>query len=118
MPTKSIAIRLPDELYEYLVSRAENEHRTLSNIIIYLLYDRMIRDELNKIDRINEIRYKLDRCSTKLTSKIVLSDENEKQELLQEKESIKIAMDIICEYGQKLVSEQNKRDKCKKNELR
>ena len=39
MPTKSIAVRLPDELYDYLVARAEKEHRTLSNMIISLLMD-------------------------------------------------------------------------------
>ena len=37
MPTKPIAVRLPDELYEYLVARAEKEHRTLSNMIISIL---------------------------------------------------------------------------------
>ena len=37
MPTKSIAVRLPDALYDYLVARAEKEHRTLSNMIISLL---------------------------------------------------------------------------------
>ena len=37
MPTKSIAVRLPDELLEYLTKRAEKEHRTLSNMIISIL---------------------------------------------------------------------------------
>lgn len=39
MTTKSISVRLPDELYDYLVARAEKEHRTLSNMIIALLTD-------------------------------------------------------------------------------
>lgn len=34
MPTKTIAVRIPDALYDYLVARAEKEHRTLSNMII------------------------------------------------------------------------------------
>ena len=45
MPTKSIAVRLPDELYDYLVARAENEHRTLSNMVIALLLDAKDFDE-------------------------------------------------------------------------
>lgn len=32
--TKSIAVRIPVELYEYLTKRAENENRTLSNMIV------------------------------------------------------------------------------------
>lgn len=39
MPTKSIAIRIPDDLYEYLLNRAQKEHRTLSNLVIYILLD-------------------------------------------------------------------------------
>jgi len=39
MPTKSVAIRIPVELYEYLTERAEREHRTLSNMIISLMED-------------------------------------------------------------------------------
>ena len=45
MPTKSIAVRLPDELYDYLVDRAEKEHRTLSNMIISLLLDAKKHDK-------------------------------------------------------------------------
>ena len=41
MPTKSIAVRLPDALYVYLVARAEKEHRTLSNMVIAILLDEM-----------------------------------------------------------------------------
>jgi len=37
MPTKTIAIRLPEDLLEYLTKRAEKEHRNLSNMIISLL---------------------------------------------------------------------------------
>ena len=43
MPTKSIAIRIPDDLYEYLVNRAQKEHRTLSNLIVSILLD--VREE-------------------------------------------------------------------------
>ena len=39
MPTKSISLRIPEELYQYLVNRAEKEHRTLSNMIVSLLAD-------------------------------------------------------------------------------
>jgi len=39
MPTKTIAIRLPEDLLEYLTKRAEKEHRTLSNMIIAILLD-------------------------------------------------------------------------------
>ena len=45
MPTKSIAVRLPDELYDYLVARAEKEHRTLSNMVIALLLDAKDADD-------------------------------------------------------------------------
>ena len=44
MPTKSIAVRIPDELYYYLVERAEKERRTLSNMIISLLMDAKEKD--------------------------------------------------------------------------
>lgn len=37
MPTKSVAIRLPEELVEWLKSKAEREHRTLSNVIVDIL---------------------------------------------------------------------------------
>ena len=39
MPTKSVSLRLPEELYQYLTDRAEREHRTLSNLIVSLLLD-------------------------------------------------------------------------------
>ena len=37
MPTKSVAIRLPEELIEWLKAKAEREHRTLSNVIVDIL---------------------------------------------------------------------------------
>ena len=37
MPTKSVAIRLPEELVEWLKAKAESEHRTLSNVIVDIL---------------------------------------------------------------------------------
>lgn len=43
MPTKSVSLRLPEELYQYLVDRAECEHRTLSNLIVSILLDAMER---------------------------------------------------------------------------
>ncbi len=41
MLTKSVSLRLPEELYQYLADRAEREHRTLSNLIVSLLLDAM-----------------------------------------------------------------------------
>lgn len=41
MPTKSVSLRLPEGLYQYLAARAELEHRTLSNLIVSLLLDAM-----------------------------------------------------------------------------
>lgn len=37
MSTKSVTIRIPDDLHVYLVNRAEEENRTLSNMIITIL---------------------------------------------------------------------------------
>lgn len=37
MPTKSITIRIDEDLLKYLTERAEQEHRTLSNMIISIL---------------------------------------------------------------------------------
>ena len=39
MPTKSIGLRIDEELLKYLEERAEREHRTLSNMIISILLD-------------------------------------------------------------------------------
>lgn len=39
MPTKSIALRIDTDLLNYLETRAEKEHRTLSNMIISILLD-------------------------------------------------------------------------------
>ena len=45
MATKSTAVRIPTELYDYLVARAESERRTLSNMIVSLLLDAKDSDE-------------------------------------------------------------------------
>lgn len=45
MPTKSITMRIDTELLEYLETRAEKEHRTLSNMIISILLDEKDRAE-------------------------------------------------------------------------
>ena len=37
MPTKAINLRIDEELLKYLNERAEEEHRTLSNMIISIL---------------------------------------------------------------------------------
>lgn len=39
MPTISTSIRLPQELYEWIKDKAEDEHRTISNMIIGVLQD-------------------------------------------------------------------------------
>ena len=39
MPTKSIGLRIDEELLRYLEDRANREHRTLSNMIISILLD-------------------------------------------------------------------------------
>ena len=54
MPTKSIAVRVPDDLYEYLVNRAQKEHRTLSNLIISMLLDGQYLDE-HDISKVFEV---------------------------------------------------------------
>ena len=46
MPTKSIAVRIPDDLYEYLVNRAQKEHRTLSNLVISILFNEKEEKEM------------------------------------------------------------------------
>ena len=48
MQTKTIAIRLPEDLLEYLTKRAEKEHRNLSNMIISLLLDVREKDGDNR----------------------------------------------------------------------
>ena len=37
MPTKTVNIRIEEELLEYLKERAEKENRTLSNMIVTIL---------------------------------------------------------------------------------
>lgn len=44
MPTKSVALRIDTELLAYLEARAEREHRTLSNMIISILFEAMESD--------------------------------------------------------------------------
>lgn len=39
MTTKSITVRIPTDIYEYLSARSVNEHRTISNMIISILMD-------------------------------------------------------------------------------
>ena len=39
MSTRSITVRIPNDLYEYIAKRAEKEHRTISNMIISMLID-------------------------------------------------------------------------------
>ena len=53
MPTKSIALRIDTDLLNYLESRAEKEHRTLSNMIISILLD--ARTTSNAIERIKTL---------------------------------------------------------------
>ena len=48
MPTKSITIRMDDDLLKYLTERAEQEHRTLSNMIISILLTEKECDENGK----------------------------------------------------------------------
>ena len=44
MPTKSIGLRIEEDLLRYLEQRAEREHRTLSNMIISILLDAKEQD--------------------------------------------------------------------------
>ena len=46
MPTKSIGLRIDEDLLKYLEQRAEHEHRTLSNMIISILLDAKEQDEV------------------------------------------------------------------------
>ena len=39
MSTKSVTVRIPDELYNYLSKRSEEENRTVSNLIISIIKD-------------------------------------------------------------------------------
>ena len=45
MPTKAVNIRMDEELLKYLTERAEQEHRTLSNMIISILLTEKECDE-------------------------------------------------------------------------
>ena len=44
MPTKLISIRIDTQLLAYLKERAEKEHRTLSNMIVAILLEKMGED--------------------------------------------------------------------------
>lgn len=39
--SKLTSLRIPDELYQQIENRAKREHRTLSNLIVSLLFDAM-----------------------------------------------------------------------------
>ena len=54
MPTKSIGLRIDEELLAYLEQRAEREHRTLSNMIISILLDAKEHDD--------KLAYMLENC--------------------------------------------------------
>ena len=45
MATKMVAVRMDEELLKYLQERADEEHRTLSNMIISILMTEKERDE-------------------------------------------------------------------------
>ena len=44
MPTKSVTIRIDEDLLKYLSNRAEREHRTVSNMILSILQTEEIRN--------------------------------------------------------------------------
>ena len=48
MPTKSIGLRIDENLLKYLQERAEKEHRTLSNLIISILLDAKEQEAVKK----------------------------------------------------------------------
>lgn len=50
MPTKSIALRIDTDLLSYLEARAEKEHRTLSNMIISILFDEKERTDRDVLE--------------------------------------------------------------------
>ena len=47
MLTKSVSVRIPKDLYEYLSLKSKAEHRTLSNTIIFLLSSAKRNDFVN-----------------------------------------------------------------------
>lgn len=50
MPTKLISVRIDETLLAYLTTRAEKEHRTLSNMIVAILSEEMERSENYETD--------------------------------------------------------------------
>ena len=44
MSAKLISLRIPEELYQYLMNRAKVEHRTFSNMVLYLLLEARTQD--------------------------------------------------------------------------
>ena len=47
MPTKPVNLRIDEELLHYLEDRANREHRTLSNMIISILWETKLLEEDN-----------------------------------------------------------------------
>lgn len=45
MPTTLVSLRINDDLLEYLKQRAEQEHRSFSNMIISILMEEKEREE-------------------------------------------------------------------------
>ena len=43
MSTKSVTVRIPEELYNSVAEQAETENRTVSNMIIHTLSKKLIR---------------------------------------------------------------------------
>ena len=60
MSTRSITVRLPDELHKYLAERAEKEHRTLSNMIIDMLANS--KETVNAEDKMSGGWYRCSGC--------------------------------------------------------
>ena len=50
MPTKAINLRIDTELLEYLQKRADEEHRTLSNMIISILLDDKAKNGIPSVE--------------------------------------------------------------------
>lgn len=45
MPTTLVSLRIDNELLEYIKQRAEQEHRSLSNMIVSILIEEKEREE-------------------------------------------------------------------------
>ena len=55
MSTKSVTIRMPEELCDYLAKRSEEEHRSVSNLVISILEDSKPAKYLHKGELANII---------------------------------------------------------------